>query len=129
VIAQGIAFAAQANQDGFDLVVSVNVSIRDLLDTELADYVALLLTEASVAPEMLILEVTEREIMDERSSFQEATRVLSETGVGLAIDDLGTGHSSLVRLHQLPATELKIDRRFIADLERDSEATPRQTGK
>jgi len=122
VIAQGVAFAAQSQQSGFNLRVSVNVSIRDLLDSMLSDYVGLLLAEARVDPSQFILEVTEREIMDERSSFQEATRVLKQTGVGLAIDDFGTGYSSLVRLHQLPVTELKIDRRFVADLAGDPEA-------
>jgi len=122
VIAQGVAFAARSQQSGFNLRVSVNVSIRDLLDSMLSDYIGLLLAEASVDPSQFILEVTEREIMDERSSFQEATRVLKQTGVGLAIDDFGTGYSSLVRLHQLPVTELKIDRRFVADLAGDPEA-------
>jgi len=122
VIAQGIAFAAKCRQDGFRIRVSVNVSIRDLLDSELSDFIGLMLAEARVEPSQFILEVTEREIMDERSSFQEATRVLKQTGVGLAIDDFGTGYSSLVRLHQLPVTELKVDRRFVKDLAGDPEA-------
>jgi diguanylate cyclase (GGDEF)-like protein/PAS domain S-box-containing protein len=122
VIEQGARFAAQARERGLHIQTSVNVSIRDLADEDFGPLIRQWLTELAVEPADFVLEITEREIMDDRTGFERAARAVREVGAGLSIDDFGTGHSSLLRLHQLPVTELKIDRSFVAALQDDPEA-------
>lgn len=122
VIGQGIAFIARTQQDGRPLAIAVNVSIRDLLDPDFADMVTTQLERASVPATSLTLEITERDLMDDRTGFLKAAEAARATGVALSIDDFGTGHSSLLRLHQLPVNELKIDRSFVTGLGDDPAA-------
>ena len=72
-------------------------------------------------PDLLTLEVTETEVM---ADLTQATRVLDELaalGIRIAIDDYGTGYSSLAYLHRLPVQELKIDRSFVTNLPNEIE--------
>lgn len=116
VIRQGIECLVAARDANHRLSVAVNVSIRDLVDPGFADFVSSLLREAHIPPTQLTLEITERDLMDDRNGLEQAAAVVSSIGVHLSIDDFGTGHSSLLRLHQLPVNELKIDRSFVAQL-------------
>jgi diguanylate cyclase (GGDEF)-like protein/PAS domain S-box-containing protein len=122
VVSQGIAFAAAMRDAGTAVRVAVNVSIRTLSDRGFLRHVATQLDSCGLDPAMLVLEITEREIMEERAGSRVDADALRALGVGLSIDDFGTGHSSLLRLHQLPVTEVKIDRSFIDGLGRDDEA-------
>ena len=69
-----------------------------------------------------MLEITESVLMNERSVAIETMNAIRELGVGLSLDDFGTGYSSLSRLAHLPIRELKIDRSFMRDIERDASA-------
>ena len=92
------------------------MSGRELADGSLVDRVARNLREYDLPPEALTLEVTETEVM---ADLIQATVVLDELaslGVRIAIDDYGTGHSSLGYIHRLPVQELKIDRSFVTNL-------------
>ncbi len=122
VIHQGAAFAARARMLGFQLPIAVNVSVQEFLEAGFVRLVQQALATFSVPSGLLIVEVTEREIMDDRVGFVRTAEALRDSGVGLAIDDFGTGQSSLLRLHQLPVTELKIDRTLVNRLGRDTEA-------
>jgi diguanylate cyclase (GGDEF)-like protein/PAS domain S-box-containing protein len=122
VIHQGVAFIARAHSLGVNISTAVNVSIRDLLDEDLPSRIVHELDSYGVSPELLTLEVTERELMDDRTGFAQAAAAVRSAGVELSIDDFGTGHSSLLRLHQLPVNELKIDRSFVSGLGSDPEA-------
>lgn len=122
VISQGCDFLASVEVERQPLPVAVNVSIRDLLDHGFAALVIEHLDRAGVPARLLTLEITERELMDDRAGFLRATEAVRSTGVTLAIDDFGTGHSSLLRLHQLPVRELKIDRSFVNQMASDPEA-------
>jgi diguanylate cyclase (GGDEF)-like protein/PAS domain S-box-containing protein len=93
--------------------VSVNLSARQLQEADLVDQVAGALSAAGLAPENLVLEVTESMIMLEPRTMIARLRALKELGVRLAIDDFGTGYSSLSYLQNLPVDILKIDRSFI----------------
>ena len=95
--------------------VSVNLSARQLQETDLVDQVAGALQAGGLAPENLVLEVTETLIMLEPRTMIARLRALKELGVRLAIDDFGTGYSSLSYLQNLPVDILKIDRSFIHD--------------
>lgn len=122
VVSQGIAFAARMQASGRALGIAVNVSLRTLADASFLAYVAEVLRHHDLPPELLILEITEREIMEERTGARVNADAIRALGVGLSIDDFGTGHSSLLRLHQLPVTEVKIDRSFILGLGSDDAA-------
>ncbi|MCA3748003.1 MAG: EAL domain-containing protein, partial [Rubrobacter sp.] len=98
------------------LVVSVNISARQLRSPAFVGEVERILREAGLDPGGLVLEVTESAAMDEPGEAAEALRRLRERGVRLALDDFGTGYSSLSYLRRLPVSFLKIDRSFVEGL-------------
>lgn len=111
---------AEWRASGLDIpCVSVNLSPINFQNTSLAASVAEMLAEHGLPPEMLMLEITESVILNERSVAIETMTAVRELGVGLSLDDFGTGYSSLSRLAQLPIRELKIDRSFMRDIEQD----------
>lgn len=103
----------QWREHGMDLTVAVNLSLVSLGDTHLADRITQVVRAAGLDPEYLILEITETAIMADMSAALENLTRLRMRGFGLAIDDYGTGFSSLQRLGQIPFTELKIDQSFV----------------
>jgi EAL domain-containing protein (putative c-di-GMP-specific phosphodiesterase class I) len=116
VLERAVAQCAAWRQAGQQLTVSVNLSVRNLLDPDLASLIADLLTIYRLAPAALELEITESMLMsDPDRSLVTLTR-LSQLGVGLSVDDYGTGYSSLANLRRLPIDELKIDRSFVSPM-------------
>ena len=110
-------------QAGLDVpCVSVNLSPLNFQNTNLAVTVAEIIAANGLPPEALMLEVTEGVLMNERLVAIETMNAIRELGVGLSLDDFGTGYSSLSRLVHLPIRELKIDRSFMRDIERDASA-------
>jgi diguanylate cyclase (GGDEF)-like protein/PAS domain S-box-containing protein len=102
--------------------VSVNLSPINFQNANLAAAVGAILADHGLPPEVLMLEITEGVIMNERSVAIETMNALRTLGVGLSLDDFGTGYSSLSRLAHLPIRELKIDRSFMRDVESDPSA-------
>jgi diguanylate cyclase (GGDEF)-like protein len=102
--------------DGLDLAVAVNLSVTNLLDAELPDQVARLLADLDLPGSALEVEITESILMVDPARSQEVVERLRALGVGLAVDDYGTGYSSLAYLRQLRLDELKLDRCFVMDL-------------
>jgi diguanylate cyclase (GGDEF)-like protein len=98
-----------------DLKLGVNVS-ADELGPELVAEVRETLLRHGVAPDRLVIEVTESVFIDAQRA-SEPLRRLRELGVAVAVDDFGTGYSSLSYLQRLPVDILKIDRSFITDLD------------
>lgn len=95
------------------LRMAVNLSSRQLLQTDLMERVEAILQETGVHAGLLDLELTEGSLMQ---GFEEATECmwrLKSLGVRLSVDDFGTGYSSLSRLARFPLDELKIDRSFL----------------
>jgi diguanylate cyclase (GGDEF)-like protein len=116
VLERAVAQCAAWRQAGQDLTVSVNLSVRNLLDPELASLISDLLSIYRLTPSALDLEITESMLMsDPDRSLVTLTR-LSQLGVGLSVDDYGTGYSSLANLRRLPIDELKIDRSFVSPM-------------
>lgn len=114
---------AQWRNAGLDIpCVSVNLSPINFQNVNLAATVGRILADHGLPPEMLMLEITEGVIMNERSVAIETMSAIRKLGVGLSLDDFGTGYSSLSRLAHLPIRELKIDRSFICDVEIDVSA-------
>ncbi|HVP27559.1 MAG TPA: EAL domain-containing protein [Myxococcota bacterium] len=104
-----------------DLHVTVNLSGRQLQDTDLVATVRAALEESSLPPDRLVLEITESVVMQNTAATLLRLRELRELGVRLAIDDFGTGYSSLAYLHRFPLDVLKVDRAFVELLARDGE--------
>ena len=97
-----------------DLTMSVNLSVKQLLQPHLVDEVTKLLRETALPPEALKLEITESAVMLDPAAAAEVLQQIKFLGIRLAIDDFGTGYSSLSYLHRFPLDTLKIDRSFIS---------------
>lgn len=106
---------------GLSMTVSVNLSTSDLMVDNLTGYVADLLSEHGVPPQSLVLEVTESAVMADIGRARDVLTRFSDMGVGLSVDDYGTGYSSLNYLKSLPMDELKIDKSFVLRLASDDE--------
>ncbi|UPK04856.1 EAL domain-containing protein [Bradyrhizobium sp. 170] len=102
--------------------VAVNLSPLNFQNAKLAAVVAETIAANGLPPEALMLEITEGVLVNERSAAIETMNAIRKLGVGLSLDDFGTGYSSLSRLAHLPIRELKIDRSFMRNIERDASA-------
>jgi diguanylate cyclase (GGDEF)-like protein len=101
---------------GITLQMSVNLSARNLLDPALPQQIAELLDRHQVAPEKLVVEVTESAAMIDPQRSVAVLAALRATGIGVSVDDFGTGNASIEYLAMLPASEIKIDRSFITGI-------------
>ena len=97
-----------------ELTMSVNLSCRQFLQTDLAERVEEILRETAVDPDCLRLEITESHVMEDSELAISIMHRLRAIGVKLSIDDFGTGYSSLSYLHRLPINYLKVDRSFVS---------------
>jgi diguanylate cyclase (GGDEF)-like protein/PAS domain S-box-containing protein len=102
--------------------VAVNLSPLNFQNARLAAVVAETIAAHGLSPEALMLEITEGVLMNERAAAIGTMNAIRKLGVGLSLDDFGTGFSSLSRLAHLPIRELKIDRSFMRNIERDPSA-------
>ncbi len=102
-----------------ELVVSVNVSARQLTDSSFSELLIATLEEFNIPAAQLELEITETALQANEQVLRQLENI-RKSGVGLAIDDFGTGYSSLSRLKELPFDRVKIDRSFVRDLPHDS---------
>lgn len=107
---------------GVDLEMSVNLSARNLLDPELPAQVDELLRRHGVPAERLTVEITESAALVDPDRAIAALEALRASGVGVSVDDFGTGNASIEYLAALPASELKIDRSLISGMLEDARA-------
>jgi diguanylate cyclase (GGDEF)-like protein len=122
VMREAVRSCAKWHELGLDLGVSVNLSARDLLDLNLPDEVGLLLSETRIEPGRLELEITENTILSDPVRTRAILSRLKEHGVRLAIDDFGSGYSSLGYLRRLPLDVLKIDKSFVMTMMADDDS-------
>ncbi len=116
VMQEALSQCAAWMQGGLDIKISINISAHNLIDLSLPSKVAELLEKSKLAPEKLVLEVTESVFMLDPESSLIVLDELKSLGVVLSIDDYGTGYSSLSYLKKMPVHELKIDQGFIFDM-------------
>jgi diguanylate cyclase (GGDEF)-like protein len=114
VLHEACAQMAQWRARGSDLVVSVNVSSRQLDREGIVEHVREALDDSGLDPSMLTIEITETALMRNVDTSARRLRELKLLGVMIAVDDFGTGYSSLAYLQRLPVDCLKIDRAFIS---------------
>ncbi|MFM9873784.1 MAG: putative bifunctional diguanylate cyclase/phosphodiesterase [Fimbriimonadaceae bacterium] len=104
------------------LVISVNLSGRQIAQGDVADRVSATLLETGLRPKNLKLEITESYLMSDSEGTIKTLESLRKLGMKLAIDDFGTGYSSLSLLSTLPVDTVKIDQSFIKNLDQDQSA-------
>lgn len=120
--------------------VGVNVAVREVTEATFIDNVVALLRWAGLAPHCLFIDIREEQLADEHAGLRQQLERLRALGVGVAVDDFGTGSSSLGDLKRLPVDTVKIDKRFawsvledaadaaiVAAITATSRATGRQT--
>jgi len=116
VLKEAFQQCAEWHRQGKPLIVSVNLSAKDLHDPELPDLISGVAISTGIKPEWVILEITEGSIISHPELTLEILERLNKMGYKLSIDDFGTGYSSLAYLKKMPLTELKIDRSFVQDI-------------
>jgi diguanylate cyclase (GGDEF)-like protein len=112
VLIQACMQMAAWHAKGDKLDISVNVSGRQLDHDQIVDHVHEALDASGLAPDSLIIEVTETALMRNAAATAVRLKAIKELGVRIAVDDFGTGYSSLAYLQQFPVDCLKIDRAF-----------------
>lgn len=108
---------AEWHRQGRLIQMSVNLSALQFCSTRLVDDIGACLARHALPPQYLTLEITESMAMQDVEHSLRMLRQLRALGVMISIDDFGTGYSSLVYLKRLPASELKIDRDFVNNLQ------------
>lgn len=96
--------------------VSVNLCSQDLTDRETPDYIDSLMSEMSLHPTDLEIELTEREALEVEKHGIAILDMLRARGISIALDDFGTGYSALSYLRNLPVTAVKLDKSFLVDI-------------
>jgi diguanylate cyclase (GGDEF)-like protein len=120
VLAHAIAQCAEWRLDGLPMNVSINLSTRDLMDATLPDRFGALLKRHRCSAQWITLEITESAVLDDPAHAIKNLERLHALGCKLAIDDYGTGYSSLAYLRRLPVHELKIDKSFVIGMSTDA---------
>ena len=108
--------------DGLDVKISVNISVDNLNNLKMPEYLGTKCEEAGMDSRSLVLEVTESRLMEDIVTPLEILTRLRLKGHDLSIDDFGTGHASMEQLKRIPFSELKIDRAFVNGAHRDAGA-------
>jgi diguanylate cyclase (GGDEF)-like protein len=124
VLEQALRQIARWREVSPDVTMSVNLSFRQLEDAGLTSMLARVIQATDVDPAALCLEIGETAIMRNPDVVVRALQRLKTIGVRIAIDDYGSGSSSLSRLRQLPLDTLKIHESFVSGLGDDPEETP-----
>jgi len=115
VINEACEQVARWSRLGIDLRVSVNISARQLFETDLVAIVEAAIGQVGIEPSQITIEVTESLLMDRVDEAIDSMARLRAHGVRISMDDFGTGYSSLSYLKEFPLDEVKIDRAFITD--------------
>lgn len=108
-------------EKGLHLQVAMNISALDLENERFPDQIRMILEAQGISPSMLSFEVTESALMIDPERSLRSLERLRALGFSLAVDDYGTGYSSLAMLKSLPVQDLKIDKSFVLQLAEGSE--------
>jgi len=106
----------QKVESGFDKLLFINLSGREIKDKDFIDYIAEVIEEYNVKPEEIVFEITEKTAVDVLLVLQDIKINFINKGFKLAIDDFGSGYSSFYYLKYIPASFVKIDGEFIREL-------------
>ncbi len=110
MLEKGVEFAARFNSRPVAPFIAVNIGASNLASEGLVAFIGELLDRYRVEPTRLMIEITESEVLGDPTIWEASARQLEMLGVKLAIDDFGSGYSSIERMNQLPISHLKFDR-------------------
>lgn len=116
VLTEALTQQQRWSRAGLEMTVSVNISARNLLDPTVAEQVRRTLDTAGAPADVLTIEITETASVTDLPGAVDSLNRMHRLGVDLAIDDYGTGYSSLAYLQRLPVQQLKIDKAFVTDM-------------
>lgn len=119
IIWEACRFLSRQHSRGYNVSLSINLSVRQFKDDNLPEIVARILQRTGANPGSVIFEITESMLMGDTDAAINQLNQLKRLGVSLSIDDFGTGYSSLSYLKRFPVDELKIDRSFVKDIPDD----------
>jgi diguanylate cyclase (GGDEF)-like protein len=120
VIKEACSILKRLSAQGEDIILSINLSPRQVSDRLLFDFIKSSVDKAQINPHRLELELTEGVLIDNYDKVQYLLDEVRKLGMSVSIDDFGTGYSSLAYLQKLPIDRLKIDRSFIKELHENS---------
>lgn len=116
VIEQSVSDSYALSEMGIRLTITCNLSVRNLHDRSLLDWIKGLAASVGLPPAGLWVELTESQIMEDPAGAAMVLQELADMGIGSSVDDFGTGYSSMSMLRHLRASALKIDKSFVSDL-------------
>lgn len=117
VLANGLRQIYFWEKNGFPVELAVNLSVRNLQNPNLIGEILDLAGSSRLPPDRLTVEITETSIMVDPLHARKVLHKLSEAGIGISLDDFGTGQSSLTYLKNLPISKMKIDKSFVMQLD------------
>jgi PAS domain S-box-containing protein/diguanylate cyclase (GGDEF)-like protein len=120
VLAEACRQVGAWRREGWDINLAVNLSARELADPELVERVTTTAAATGFDLHALWLEVTETALVEDVDAASLLLFRLADLGVGISIDDFGTGWASLTYLREFPVHVLKIDRSFVAGIDQDA---------
>jgi diguanylate cyclase (GGDEF)-like protein len=120
VLTHALRACASWRASGSTAGVSVNLTLRDLLDPELPGMTSAALRSAGIPAQSLTFELNERQLVGDTRRIERAFGELGRTGVRLALDDFGRGDLSIRSLRSLPLDEVKLDRQMVGSLGSDA---------
>src|SRR5712691_1556166 len=122
-VVRELVFQAKAWRElDIDLEIGFNLSPRQFWQPDLASRILARIREGGIAPDRVLVEITETSAMIDPDRAQEILWELHRGGLRIAIDDFGTGYSSLSRLREVPVDVLKIDRSFVSGVDLDPQS-------
>lgn len=129
VLSEAVSYAATLNDAGYDMSVAVNINASSLLELSLPNHLHEMCLLHKVPSERLVLEVTENEAMRDVTRTMDVLLRMRIRNICVAVDDFGTGHSSLRELQRMPFSHLKIDNGFVSNMDtnHDSEVIVKST--
>ncbi|MCR5753810.1 MAG: bifunctional diguanylate cyclase/phosphodiesterase [Acetatifactor sp.] len=121
VLREACFHCKQWNDNGYpDYKVNVNLSVVQLLQTDIVEIVERVLNDTKILPKNLTLEVTESLAINDMEKMKEILGRIKALGVRIALDDFGTGYSSLNHIREIPFDIIKVDQSFVRDLAEDA---------
>ncbi len=114
-----VAQLAEWQRAGIELPVAVNLSARNLMEPDLDTTIEALLQACAVPPRLLEIEITESAMIEDPARAEAMMRKLTAVGLTVAVDDFGTGYTSMAQLETMPVRTLKIDRSFVQSIGED----------